>query len=102
MADSMARIHPTSILRETPGAQEELPTAALSIANGGLIATDPQESSGTKALERIFVFDMELPPDAPPSAFGERVYVRFSHTFEPLAVQGWRRLRQLFLSRLTT
>ena len=99
LADSIADTFSTVILRETPGGMDELPTPALAISNGGLIATDPRDSNGNKVLERVFIFDMQLPQDVLPNAFGERVYVRFSHALEPLAAQGWRRLRQLFLSR---
>jgi len=59
----------------------------------------PKDPDGKRPLERVFVFDLQLPPDTAPSAFGERVFVRFSHAAEPLGWQGWRRLRQLFLSR---
>ena len=52
-----------------------------------------------KTLERVFVFDLQLPAAADATAFGERVHVRFHHGGEPLAVQGYRRVRQLFLSR---
>ena len=92
--------HKTDILRQVPSGLQELPSNALASQFGGSIAVDPQEKNGTKTLERIFVFDLSLPQDLPPSAFGERVYVRFSHEFEPLGFQLWRRLRQLLLSRL--
>ena len=100
LADSLPLIHPTSILRQVPGGTQELPSNALSSANGGIIAVDPQDNSGTKTLERIFVFDLSLPPEMLPSAFGEKVYVRFDHQLEPLGWQLWRRVRQLLLSRL--
>lgn len=101
LAESMEQVHPSAILREAGAGTNELPTSALAVAQGGPIATDPQDSEGRKALERIFVFDLQLPPGTAPSAFGERVHVRFSHAPEPLAWQGYRRLRQLFLSRFT-
>ena len=100
LADSLPQVHQTNILRHVPGGTPELPSAALAVQNGGPIAADPQDREGLKSLERIFVFDLSLPADVPPSAFGERVYVRFSHSFEPLGWQLWRRLRQLLLSRL--
>jgi putative peptide zinc metalloprotease protein len=101
LSDSVADVHPSAILREAAAGLQELPTPALAVANGGPIATDPQDPEGKKPLERVFVFDLQLPAGVAPSAFGERVYVRFSHAPEPLALQGWRRLRQLFLSRFT-
>lgn len=101
LADSMEYVHPSAILHEAAGGVNELPTPALALANGGPIATDPQDPEGKKPLERVFVFDLQLPPGTAPSAFGERVFVRFSHVPEPLGWQGLRRLRQLFLTRFT-
>lgn len=98
-ADAIPQIHRTQVMREAPGGVNELPTAALSHNGGGQIATDPTDQNGLKTLERIFLLDLSLPSDTPPSAFGERVYVRFEHRPEPLASQWYRRLRQLFLSR---
>jgi putative peptide zinc metalloprotease protein len=82
-----------------PGGVDELPTAALGLDYGGAIPVDPKDPNGLKTLERVFVFDLRLPSGAGPTVFGERVHVRFDHGGEPLAAQGWRRLRQLFLSR---
>jgi putative peptide zinc metalloprotease protein len=99
LAESLDQVHASRILREAAAGIDELPTAALAVAQGGPIATDPKDPDGKRPLERVFVFDLQLPPGTAPSAFGERVFVRFSHAAEPLGFQGWRRLRQLFLSR---
>lgn len=98
-ADAIPQVHASRVIREAPGGVNELPTAALSPGGGGLIATDPTDQNGLKTLERIFLLDLSVPDNTPPSAFGERVYVRFDHHPEPLASQWYRRLRQLFLSR---
>ena len=100
MADSLPTTLSTTILRQVPSGIQELPSSALATQFGGSIAVDPQDKNGTKTLDRIFVFDMTLPDEVSPSAFGERVHVRFSHQYEPLGFQLWRRLRQLLLSRL--
>ena len=47
----------------------------------------------------MFLVDLALPAEVPATAFGERVHVRFGHGWEPLAWQGFRRLRQLLLSQ---
>lgn len=99
LAESIGSAHPVSVVRPPAGAVEELPTAALSLANGGSIATAPSDANGLKTLERVFMVDLGLPPDVREATFGERVHVRFEHGTEPLAWQGLRRLRQLFLSR---
>jgi putative peptide zinc metalloprotease protein len=88
-------------VREVPGGSERLPSKALTLEGGGLYATDPRDSSGLKTLERTFQFDLELEPQLRDLTFGTRVYVRFEHAWLPLGVQTFRRVRQLFLSRLT-
>ncbi len=82
-----------------PAGEAYLPSRALAVDGGGQIATDPRDSSGPKALERMFQFDVAL--DATPAlgVFGERAYVRFEHKREPLAARWYRDVRRLFLSR---
>jgi putative peptide zinc metalloprotease protein len=99
LADAIPEAYPATVIREVPGGVDELPSAALGPSGGGVIAVDPKDGNGLKTLERVFVFDLRLPPEAAPKAFGERVYVRFEHRPEPLLSQGYRRFRQLFLSR---
>jgi len=99
LAEEIAAARPASVIREMPGGVEELPTAALGASGGGPIAVDPKDSNGVKTLERVFIFDLQLPAGMTPKVFGERVHVRFDHGGEPLLPQGYRRVRQLFLSR---
>ena len=97
-ADRIARQHTVSLIRATAGGIDELPSAALGLPGGGTIPVLPTDQSGVKTLQRVFMVDLALPREAPPAAFGERVFVRFGHGWEPLAWQVLRRLRQLFLS----
>ena len=97
-ADWIAQTHDAGMVRQAVGGIDELPTAALGIQGGGDIPTMPNDLNGVKTIERVFLVDLTLPVSVPPSAFGERVYVRFDHGLEPLAWQAMRRLRQLFLS----
>ncbi|TXT25572.1 MAG: M50 family peptidase [Gallionellaceae bacterium] len=97
-SDDIRATYPVSVLRETPGGVDELPTAALGPAGGGLIPVDPKDGKGLKTLERVFLLDLNLPPEGAASTFGGRVFVRFRHESEPLLSQWHRRLRQLFLS----
>ena len=90
--------HPAMAIRELPSGVNELPSSALALSGGGTIATNPNDSNGTKTLERVFLFDLKPTSLKLPATFGERVYVRFQHGYEPLGFQGLRRLRQLFLS----
>jgi putative peptide zinc metalloprotease protein len=95
----IAETHEAALVREVPAARDELPSRALGATGGGSLAIDPRDQRGTKTLQRIFQFDLELPAEAPTAAFGSRVYVRFDHGWEPLGRQWYRRLRQLLLSR---
>ncbi len=89
------------IIRAVPGGEEFLPSRALATDGGGEIATDPRETKGAKALQRMFQFDVELIDSGPINQFGQRVYVRFEHEEEPLSVQWYRAVRLLFLSRFS-
>ena len=91
---------PATIRREVPGASERLPSPALGSAGGGTVAVDPRDTQGVTAMQKVFQIDLELPSDRRLLNIGGRVYVRFDHGWEPLAVQWGRQLRQLFLARL--
>ncbi len=84
------------ILRAVPAGQFELPSAAFSQSAGGHIVTDPRDAKNLTALARVFQFDVELGPE--PAPFGARVQVKFRHPEEPLGLQLYREVRQLFLS----
>lgn len=87
------------IVRRTSAGVEYLPSRALSTEGGGQISADPRDQKGFKMMQRMFQFDIELADDDDAAFFGERVYVRFNHEMEPLALQWYRGIRLLFLSR---
>ncbi len=91
----------SEILRVVPAATARLPSLALGSTGGGTIAQDPRDGSGMTALEPLFVLDLGLPQSAPQPYPGQRVLVRFDHGTEPLVVQWYRSLRQLFLSHFS-
>jgi len=99
LAESIDQTHSATLAREVPSGVEELPTAALGMSGGGDIPVSPNDPNGVKTIGRVFLVDLKLPEGMLPSAFGERVHVRFDHGYEPPFIQGLRRLRQLFLSR---
>ena len=86
------------VLRAVPAGEEYLPSAALATEGGGQIATDPRDTQGPKAFQRVFQFDIEIDDPVPFDHFGQRVFVRFDHQRQPLSVQWYRDLRLLFLS----
>jgi len=96
LADDLAHPVAARILRETPTAQQDVPSLALTTQGGGSIALAPS----TRRPETLFSFfqiDIELlrPTDAP--MLGSRVYLRFRHADEPVAWRILRGLRQFFL-----
>ena len=86
-----------TIRREIPAASDKLPSPVLGAAGGGRIAIDSSDDSGTLTAESVF--HLELEADEPVEQIGGRTYVRFYHGAEPLGLQWYRRLRQLFLRR---
>lgn len=101
-------VHPTGwnaqsyvsrVTREIHGGTYQLPTAALGSAGGGRFATNAGDQDGRTTLERIFEVEIGLPPEARTEYLGARMHVRFDHGYEPLGMQAWRSLRQLFLTQ---
>jgi putative peptide zinc metalloprotease protein len=101
LADRLSDVRAAIVAREVPAASAILPSPALGTSGGGSIAIDPGDSLGTKALQTMFQVDLEVQGPPRPIYLGEHVYVRFDHGWEPLAVQGYRHLRQLFLARFS-
>jgi putative peptide zinc metalloprotease protein len=90
---------PALLRREVPAATDQVPGRALTQEGGGAIAVDPRDRLGTKAFQKVFLFDIELPFHEGFYNVGGRVYVRFDHGEEPLFRRWYRAIRQLFLRR---
>jgi putative peptide zinc metalloprotease protein len=89
------------IERAVPSATDRLPSLALSAAAGGGASVEPQPAGGPKALQRYFELHITITGTHRPERFGQRAYVQFVHRDEPIGLQWWRRLRQLFLKELS-
>jgi len=61
-ADRIGHPIQARIQREVPAATDELPSMTLSLQGGGKIGLDPSKTGEAKALERLFVLDLEIPP----------------------------------------
>lgn len=96
--DSVYRGH---MIRAVPGGNDMLPSRALAVEGGGDIPTDPRDTRGAKALQRMFQFDVALDMPQSVSHFGQRVFLRFEHQEEPLSVQVYDAVRLLFLARFS-
>ena len=98
-AEFLSEVFPATITREVPAASDQLPSKALTPEGGGSVPVDPSDRSGTKTLTRHFQLDLAVQTPMPLTRVGGHVYARFDHGWEPLGLQGYRRLRQLFLSQ---
>ena len=98
LAERVETVLSGELLAEMPAATDELPSLALSVEGGGEIALGANASEG-RAFRKLFLVDLIIRDAAAPVGIGGRVYVRFAHPNETLAVQGYRAVRRLFLSR---
>ncbi len=100
LSERVDRVLPATLVRFVPAASDRLPSSALGSEGGGSIAIDPRDPDGASAVQSLFQLELLLPEDSDVANVGGRVHLRFDHGRETLASQLWRRLRQLFLSRL--
>jgi putative peptide zinc metalloprotease protein len=94
-ADKLTETIAATVSHEVPASSTRLPSAALGVTGGGQLLVDPNDEAGTRTLNSVF--HIELDVDRAVSQIGGRTYVRFSHGYEPIGVQWYRRLRQLLL-----
>jgi putative peptide zinc metalloprotease protein len=99
LAERLHRVYPALIDRQVPAASAQLPSPALGTNGGGRFALDPTRGDGMTVLEEVFVLDLLVDVEAASELVGGRVYIRFDHGTEPLALQWYRDLKQLFLRR---
>lgn len=98
LASAPLTVHACRIKRHVPAATKELPSFVLTLQGGGELAVDPRVNEEPRALENVFLFDVDL-PNVPLDRIGGRVHVRFVHPRETLAARGYRALRRMLLSR---
>lgn len=99
LAEDLARPIAARILRETPAAQQDVPSLALTTRGGGTIALDPSRTQRPQALFSYYQIDVELLEPIGAPRLGSRVYVRFQHGDEAIAWRVLRSLRQFFLGQ---
>ena len=100
LVNHLDQVLPASIIRRAPNATNTLPSPALATIHGGKIAVNPEIKDGPlQAQEKVFQIDLRFKPTLETMKIGQRVFVRFDHGTEPLAIQWYRSLRQVFLRR---
>ena len=98
-AEDLGRTVEAHIIREVPRADTALPSPALGTAGGGDVVLNPRSAERPQALESLFHFELALSELPEQTFIGSRVYVRFDHGSQPLAVRLARTVRQVFLSQ---
>ncbi len=98
LLDEPDRTVTAKVHAEVPSASRALPSAALGAGGGGLIAVDPVHPD--KAMENLFVLDLELSGLPPTLRVGGRAWVRIEHDPEAVAARIYRMARRLFLAHL--
>jgi len=93
--DGTSQVHRSSILRRTPRATREVPSAALSTAGGGEHAIDPT-GDGRRLLDPVVDIELAWPEALAAAPIGEHVGVRFVHAPTPLAARIAEALRRAF------
>ncbi len=87
---------PAHVGSMSAGAQQTLPSPALSARLGGPVAVTGEAHDDVRSIEPLYEVRVRL--DGPRTGWiGERVWVRFAHAPEPLLVQWSREARQLLL-----
>ncbi|MGE0484729.1 MAG: hypothetical protein AB7Q81_11365 [Gammaproteobacteria bacterium] len=98
-AEAVDTVVPARLVGEVPAADRTLPSLALATEGGGRFALDPAAHERPLSFNTFFQFEIAL--DATPlERLGERVYVRFEHTPEPLVWRWWRTARRTLLEHL--
>lgn len=100
-ADRFDQERSARVTHEIPFVTDQLPTPVFATQGGGEISVDPSDPSGNTALEMLYQLELKLEQPLPAAGVGSRVYVRFGHGEEPIALQAYRKIRQLFLKRFS-
>ncbi|GGK78438.1 hypothetical protein [Amphritea balenae] len=99
LSENFDQVIAARLVGEIPSAQKALPSAALSVDGGGQFALDPAAQDAPEAFDPVFIFDIQI-EDMPVSRIGERVYVRFEHSPEPVGFRIYRQIRRTLLREL--
>ncbi|MCC6660760.1 MAG: HlyD family efflux transporter periplasmic adaptor subunit [Phycisphaerales bacterium] len=91
---------PARVTRLAPAGVHEVESAALSAQAGGELTMDPEDRDGKRALEALFLVELEtaVPPEG--AQPGLRARVRFGVPPEPLLARWWRGARRVIGERL--
>lgn len=97
-AEEFNQVMEARLTGEVPSAQKELPSLALSVEGGGEFALDPSSQERVESFDPVFLFELRLKDGQ--YRIGERVYVRFEHSPEPIGYRIYRGIRRTLLREL--
>lgn len=92
--------HRAEIRRIAPASTRNLPSLALSTEGGGKHSLNPGAQSRTETLNPLYNIELTAAAISQQTRIGGRAYVRIDLGYEPVAIQFYRRARQIFLERL--
>ena len=99
LADDIDHPIAARIRRETPAAQQDVPSLALTTRGGGEIALDPSHGQKPEALFPYFLVEVEPVEPTRIRYLGLRAHVRFFYGEQALAWRLLRSGRQFFLGQ---
>jgi len=100
LATRLSEAIPARILSEVPSLTNKLPSRALSTVGGGRFVLDPTDPGQRRVLDSVYNLEVAPVGSWPVSKLGMRVYVKFSHGWEPIAWRLYRAARRVFLRKL--
>ncbi|MEH6585180.1 MAG: hypothetical protein V7720_01410 [Halioglobus sp.] len=100
LAQRLAQVVPAQILREVPLLSNSLPSPALSTTGGGKFLLDPTDPEQRRVIDGVFNLELVPTQPWPVSKLGMRVYIKFTHGWEPVGWRLYRATRRVFLSQL--
>jgi len=92
-------VHQSAIVRQTPQANLEVISAALTTGGGGTLLADPA-GNGRTLMEPVFNVELAWPESAPEVNVGSRVWVKFKHSSKPIFFRLLTKAQRAFLGRL--
>ncbi|MBC7601966.1 MAG: hypothetical protein H7255_04805, partial [Ramlibacter sp.] len=100
LAESPFSVRDAKLMPQVPGATQELPSPALGDRHGGPIPVDSSDKEGLRARAPVFLLDVVL-DDYDPGRIGGRAWVKLDLPAQPVGLQLWHRLRQLFVRQFS-
>ena len=97
LENNLGDTYESKIIRKTPKATSQLPSAVLGTLGGGNLLVDSSQKSGTQLMTPAFLMDLSLPEELALNQIGGRVYVRLNHGKLSIGKQLALSFNQLFL-----